>query len=104
MSEQSDTPRALLRECVEMMRGYHVTLRGSVELIDRITAHLAAPAPVPVAYVIFDEHKRAEFVTTSLMEAHEHINDAINEHDFEPARKWIVRPVYALPPLPKEQK
>ena len=26
--------------------------------------------------------------------AHEHINDAINEHDIEEAATWVVRPVY----------
>lgn len=67
-------------------------------------AHLAAPAPEPVAYVIFDKEKRVQFATTLKHEAHEHINEAINEHDFEPAKEWIVRPVYALPPLPKEEK
>ena len=29
--------------------------------------------------------------------AHEHVNDAINEHDIDGAASWVVRPVYASP-------
>ena len=33
--------------------------------------------------------------------AHEHINDAINEHDIDGATSWVVRPVYTHPPAPQ---
>ena len=35
--------------------------------------------------------------------AHEHINDAINEHDIDGATSWVVRPVYTHPPAPQRK-
>jgi hypothetical protein len=49
----------------------------------------------PVAWLVLDDDGQPEFATGWKESAHEHINDAINEHDIEGAEKWVVRPVIA---------
>lgn len=62
--------------------------------------HTAVPpagviaAAEPYAYVIEDADKDIVFCTKHRHQAHEHINDAISDHDIEGAGKWRVVPVY----------
>jgi hypothetical protein len=62
---------------------------------------IAEPLPAepqqPVAWLVLDEQGYPEFAAGWREAAHEHINDAINEHDIEGAKKWTVRPVFASP-------
>ena len=54
--------------------------------------------PEPVAWLVCSANKdgslRLEHASARKESAHEHINDAINEHDIEGAADWVVRPVY----------
>jgi hypothetical protein len=54
----------------------------------------------PVAWHVVDEQGGIQHAATWPQACHEHINDAINEHDLEEASRWIVRPVYANDRLP----
>ena len=67
-------------------------------------ARLAAanePQGEPVAWhvcsVNSDGSLSLEFAAPWEELAHEHVNDAINEHDIDGAASWVVRPVYASP-------
>lgn len=61
----------------------------------------AQPVGEPVAWhvcsVNSDGSLSLEFAAPWEERAHEHINDAINEHDIDGAALWVVRPVYASP-------
>ena len=61
----------------------------------------AEPVQEPVAWhvcsVNSDGSLSLEFAAPWEELAHEHINDAINEHDIDGATSWVVRPVYASP-------
>lgn len=61
----------------------------------------AKPAQEPVAWHVCSVNKDGslslEFAAPWKELAHEHINDAINEHDIDGATSWVVRPVYTSP-------
>jgi hypothetical protein len=52
----------------------------------------------PVAWLVMDESGYVQHAASWRDAAHEHINDAINEHDLVCARTWRVVPVYTAPP------
>ena len=66
-----------------------------------LRAALAEPVQEPVAWhvcsVNSDGTLSLEYAAAWAEAAHEHINDAINEHDIADAGSWVVRPVYASP-------
>ena len=96
---------------VEYKRGYEEALndciRNGVEWARSMFAdnaeHIkpAEPQGEPVAWhvcsVNSDGSLSLEFAAPWEELAHEHINDAINEHDIDGATSWVVRPVYASP-------
>jgi hypothetical protein len=55
----------------------------------------------PVAWLVMDESGYVQHAASWRDAAHEHINDAINEHDLVCARTWRVVPVYTAPPQRK---
>ena len=55
------------------------------------------PVSEPVAWLVMDESGYVQHAASWRDAAHEHINDAINEHDLVCARTWRVVPVYAAP-------
>ena len=61
----------------------------------------------PVAWLIVDKDGTLMHAVGWREAAHEHINDAINEHDLAEAAEWKVVPAYAAPqqrkPLSDEQ-
>jgi hypothetical protein len=58
----------------------------------------AVPDPEPAAWLVCsvnsDGSLSLEHAAAWKDAAHEHINDAINEHDIKEATSWVVRPVY----------
>ena len=63
----------------------------------------SAPAE-PVAWCVFDEDNQPAYVAGWREACHEHINDALQEHDIAEAAKWVVRPLYAVPqPQPQRE-
>lgn len=68
-----------------------------------VRIHLEAPQPEPepVAWLVMDESGYVQHAASWRDAAHEHINDAINEHDLVCARTWRVVPVYTAPPKRK---
>lgn len=42
-------------------------------------------------HVVLDENKRPIYVTGDRHDAHQHINEAISEHDIDEAARWVVR-------------
>ena len=83
----------------------------SFEPTPKITAALREYAATlgqePVAWhvcsVNSDGSLSLEFAAPWEELAHEHINDAINEHDIDGATSWVVRPVYTHPPAPQRK-
>jgi hypothetical protein len=65
-----------------------------------LRAALAEPVE-PVAWLVMDESGYVQHAASWRDAAHEHINDAINEHDLVCARTWRVVPAYASPPQRK---
>lgn len=61
----------------------------------------AEPVQEPVAWLVMDESGYVQHAASWRDAAHEHINDAINEHDLVCARTWRVVPVYTAPPQRK---
>lgn len=55
----------------------------------------------PVAWLVLDRNGYVMHAASWEQAAHDHINDAINEHDLKEAADWIVRPCYTTPPLPE---
>ena len=55
----------------------------------------------PVAWLVCSINKDGspslEYAAAWKEAAHEHINDAITEHEIEDAASWVVRPAYAAP-------
>ena len=51
----------------------------------------------PDAWVVFDEDGLPVIACAWPEAAHEHINDALQEHDIQEAALWTVRPLYASP-------
>jgi hypothetical protein len=48
--------------------------------------------PIPAAiHAVIDENGRLSHAAVTRQMAHDHINDAITEHDIEGAEKWVVR-------------
>ena len=77
---------------------------NSIQTIIRIAeaavlAKLAAQEPVAwvVCSINKDGSPSLEYAAAWKEAAHEHINDAITEHEIEDAASWVVRPVYAAP-------
>ena len=67
----------------------------------RCDGNCCQPVQEPVAWhvcsVNSDGSLSLEFAAPWEELAHEHVNDAINEHDIDGAASWVVRPVYASP-------
>ena len=61
-------------------------------------------ASQPVAWLVIDEDSMPVYAAPWKEAAHEHINDAINEHDIAEARNWKVLPAYAHPPAAQPQQ
>jgi hypothetical protein len=57
----------------------------------------AATAAEPVAWLVLDKDGSLVHAAAYRHAAHEHINDAINEHGITEAARWVVRPAYAAP-------
>lgn len=68
------------------------------EAIDLLRELAAEPVAWHVCSVNSDGSLSLEFAAPWEELAHEHINDAINEHDIDGATSWVVRPVYTHPP------
>ncbi len=77
-------------------------LEWSRQVVALLRELLAEPQGEPVAWhvcsVNSDGSLSLEFAAPWEELAHEHINDAINEHDIDGATSWVVRPVYTHPP------
>lgn len=70
---------------------------------DALRAELAAlKAQEPVAWHVVDERGDLMHAASWKEAAHEHISDAISEHDLIEAARWRVVPVYAAPTAPAE--
>ena len=54
----------------------------------------AEPVRVPVAWLVMDGNGKPVHATAWREDAHEHINDALQEHDLQEAAKWRVVPVF----------
>jgi hypothetical protein len=83
---------------VENERMFAATyLREYASLLDQ------EPVAWHVCSVNSDGSLSLEFAAPWEEFAHEHINDAINEHDIDGATSWVVRPVYTHPPAPQRE-
>ncbi len=71
---------------------------------NRYTAPPKAEPVEPVAWLVMDESGYVQHAASWRDAAHEHINDAINEHDLVCARTWRVVPVYTAPPRPSASR
>lgn len=79
-------------EAVRALRADRDSLRAELERIKALP---------PVAWLVLSTNQdgsiSVEYVAEWPEAAHEHINDAISEHDDKEAASWVVRPViYAL--------
>ena len=82
--------------------GYRLIQDAEAALVEYLTTPTSAePQGEPVAWhvcsVNSDGSLSLEFAAPWEELAHEHVNDAINEHDIDGAASWVVRPVYASP-------
>lgn len=57
----------------------------------------AAEGGEAVAWLVLDKQGALMHAAAWREAAHEHINDAINEHGLTEAAKWVVRPAYTHP-------
>lgn len=59
---------------------------------------MATPAPAePSAWLVLDKDGTLIHAAAWREAAHEHINDAINEHGVSEAARWVVRPAFTAP-------
>jgi hypothetical protein len=73
------------------------TMEWSRQVIALLRELAEVPVSEPVAWLVMDESGYVQHAASWRDAAHEHSNDAINEHDLVCARTWRVVPVYAAP-------
>ncbi len=100
VQEPKPTTASQFESVKEAKRAAEYELRYYRKMMDEKNA--AEPQGEPVAWhvcsVNSDGSLSLEFAAPWEELAHEHINDAINEHDIDGAASWVVRPVYTHPP------
>ena len=93
------------RELAERLREYARRLtynEGESEAAMKHTMFEAAARLEQIAgaeriYVVIDHEGLPDFSAPYPEACHEHINDAINQHDIDGAEKWVVRTFIRLP-------
>jgi hypothetical protein len=91
-----------LRAACNKLRTTSMPLADMIPLMQQAADALEAkPAPAePVAWLVLDESGALVHAAAYRESAHEHINDAINEHGITEAARWVVRPAFAAAPAP----
>ena len=94
-----------LAEALEDPEDYHddEMLQAAAALREFAGTMEQEPVAWHVCSVNSDGSLSLEFAAPWEEVAHEHINDAINEHDIDGATSWVVRPVYTHPPAPQRK-
>jgi hypothetical protein len=92
--------RSALQHHTEQTRPIHNTSL-TIAVIDKVIAELQQVDPFVwlVCSVNADGSLSLEHAAAWERAAHDHINEAIAEHDIDGAAQWVVRPAYLQPPV-----